>query len=148
MIILRSVLLRMRSVSDKSCKENQNAYFMFQLLFSRESFRLCENVQKFGRIEQATDENITWQCALHCWIPKATNTHSEHVILIAFPRQQLLHERPALLRYTYIACLVLYWGANSQPVGLAVHLPFTPYTWSSIHILHVCSLLTSKSHWV
>jgi hypothetical protein len=28
-----------------------------------------------------------------CWIPKTTNTHSEYVILIAFPLQQLLHER-------------------------------------------------------
>jgi hypothetical protein len=27
-----------------------------------------------------------------CWIPKATNTHSEYVIRIAFPLQQWLHE--------------------------------------------------------
>jgi hypothetical protein len=39
-------------------------------------------------------------------MPKATNTHSEYVILIAFPRQQGLHERASVLRYTYIACLV------------------------------------------
>ena len=39
-----------------------------------------------------------------CWIPKATNTHSEYVILIAFLRQQGLHERTSVLRYTYIAC--------------------------------------------
>jgi hypothetical protein len=37
---------------------------------------------------------------------KATNTHSEYVILIAFPRQQRLRERDSMLRYTYIACLV------------------------------------------
>jgi hypothetical protein len=36
-----------------------------------------------------------------CWIHKATNTHSEHVILIAFPLQQWLHERVSMLRYTY-----------------------------------------------
>jgi len=39
-------------------------------------------------------------------MPKATNTHSEYVILIAFPRQQWLHERASVLRYTYISCLV------------------------------------------
>jgi len=41
-----------------------------------------------------------------CWIPKATNTHSEYVILIGFARQQWLNERAAVLRCTYIACLV------------------------------------------
>jgi len=27
-----------------------------------------------------------------CWIPNVTNTHSEYVMLIAFPLQQTLHE--------------------------------------------------------
>ena len=35
-----------------------------------------------------------------CWIPKATNTHSEYIILIAFELLRLLHES------TYIASLV------------------------------------------
>jgi len=43
-----------------------------------------------------------------CWIPKATETDSEYVILIVLPRQQLLQERGSLLRYTYIVCLVAY----------------------------------------
>ena len=42
-----------------------------------------------------------------CWIPKATNTHSQYVILTAFPLQQWLHERASLSRYTYTACLVI-----------------------------------------
>ena len=41
---------------------------------------------------------------------KATDTHSDEVILTAFPLQQRLHERASMLRYTYIhtyiACLV------------------------------------------
>jgi len=37
-----------------------------------------------------------------CWIPKATNTHSEYVILIAFSLQQLLHEHVTILFYTFI----------------------------------------------
>jgi len=41
------------------------------------------------------------------WKPKATNTHSEYVI-IAFILQQWLHERASLLRYTFVACLVKY----------------------------------------
>jgi hypothetical protein len=39
-----------------------------------------------------------------CCITKATNTHSEYVIIIAFPPQQWLHERASMLRHTYTAC--------------------------------------------
>ena len=35
LIISRSVLLRMRNVSDKSCRENQNKYFMFSNAFPK-----------------------------------------------------------------------------------------------------------------
>jgi len=35
--------------------------------------------------------------------PKAAKTHSQCVILIAFPQQQWLYERASMLRYTYIA---------------------------------------------
>jgi len=38
-----------------------------------------------------------------CWVPNAANTHSEYVILIAFPLQQWLHERVSLLLYVYTA---------------------------------------------
>jgi len=33
LIISRSVLLEMRNVSDKSCRENQNPYFVFSNFF-------------------------------------------------------------------------------------------------------------------
>jgi hypothetical protein len=42
-----------------------------------------------------------------CRIAKATNTHSEYIILIAFPLQKWLRERASMLCYTYITCLVL-----------------------------------------
>jgi hypothetical protein len=63
-------------------------------------------VGKFGTAIQATDDDIVRRMRLACWITKATDTHSEYVIFIAFPRQQWLHERASILRYTYIACLV------------------------------------------
>jgi len=50
---------------------------------------------------------------ISCWIPKATHTHthththSEYVIFIAFTLQQWLQERASLLRYTYIARLII-----------------------------------------
>jgi hypothetical protein len=48
-----------------------------------------------------------WRMRIVCWIPKATNTHSECVILIAFPLQQCLLERTAVLRNAYITSLVI-----------------------------------------
>jgi hypothetical protein len=50
---------------------------------------------------------IMWRMSIACWMPEATNTHSDYVILIAFRLQQWLQERASMLRYTYIACLVL-----------------------------------------
>jgi len=41
-----------------------------------------------------------WRRRITCWIPKATNTHSEYVILFAFPLQQWLNERASM----YITC--------------------------------------------
>ena len=43
-----------------------------------------------------------------CWILKITDTHLEYVKLISFLRQQWLHHRVSILRYTYIVCLVCF----------------------------------------
>ena len=52
-------------------------------------------------------------------ITKATDAHSEYVILITFSRQQWLRERASLLRYTYIACLVCIVG---NYVSMVLHI--------------------------
>ena len=49
---------------------------------------------------------MTIRCMrITCWITKATDTHSEYVILIAFPLQHWLRELASLIRHTYITCL-------------------------------------------
>ena len=53
---------------------------------------------KYCRAGQTTNVNM----AHACWMPKAIDTHSQYVILNAFPHQQWLHERTSMLRYTYI----------------------------------------------
>ena len=60
---------------------------------------------KYCRAGQATDVNI-WRMRIACWIPNATNIHSEYVIFIDFPLQHWLHEHVSMLRYTHTACLV------------------------------------------
>jgi len=71
------------------------------------NFAVCEKIRK-NIAEQDWPHMTIWRVSSACWIPKATNTHSQYVMLNAFPQQRWLYERTSLLRYTYIACLVLY----------------------------------------
>jgi hypothetical protein len=52
-----------------------------------------------------------------CCITKATGTHSEYVILIAFPRQQWLRERASMLRL-YVHCLSCLTAVTSVVCGM------------------------------
>jgi hypothetical protein len=102
LIICRSVLLRMRNVSDKSCRENRNTRFTFSNLFPK-SCLLWANVEAFCRAGQAT-----WQhgaLVLRAGFLRL-HTQTQNIILTAFLMQQWLQERTSLLRRTYIACLV------------------------------------------
>jgi len=45
-----------------------------------------------------------WRLHVSCWITKATNTHSEYVILIDFPMKKWLNERASVLHQH---CLVI-----------------------------------------
>jgi hypothetical protein len=108
------------SMSEKffrqNCRQNQHAHFLFSNFFFWKSCRLWDNVEKCGQASHTTDDNIIRRMRFASWITNATNTRSEYVILIAFPRQPWLRERASLLRYTYISYLVsfpayLYWLA-------------------------------------
>jgi hypothetical protein len=57
-------------------------------------------------VERYSPHMTIWRMRIACWIPKATNAHSEYAILIAFPLQQLLHERASLLRYSALSVLI------------------------------------------
>jgi hypothetical protein len=62
---------------------------------------MCKNVVEPDRSQMT----ITWRMRIACSITKATDTHSEYLILIAFPRQQWLHGRAFILRLYYIVCI-------------------------------------------
>ena len=67
-------------------------------------------MDKYGTAGLATDDNIIRRMRFACWIAKATDIHSEYVILIAFVLQRWLHENNLILRYTYIACVANFKG--------------------------------------
>jgi hypothetical protein len=104
MMASRWIILRIRSTSDKTCTENQNTPFYVQHLFL-ESCLLWQIVEKYGTAAHARDDSIIWRMRFACWITKATDTHSECVIPIAFPRQQWLRERASILHLHVQYCL-------------------------------------------
>ena len=70
-----------------------------------------------------------WRTRITCWIPKATNTHSDYIILISFLLQQWLHERTSVSHSRYIACFVYilqlfspYMDSYSYREGFPVHV--------------------------
>jgi hypothetical protein len=60
-------------------------------------------VETYDTAGEAIDDNIVRRMSFAYWITKATDTHSEYVIISVFPRQQWLRERRSVLRWTYIA---------------------------------------------
>jgi len=105
-IISHSFLLRMRNISDKRCRENQNTHFEFDNYFFKKLV-LCDIIWK-NIVEPCRPQMTVWCMCLACWIPNATNTCLEYVILITFVLQQWLRKHVSLLCYTYIVCLVYY----------------------------------------
>ena len=49
-----------------------------------------------------------WCMRIACWVTKATVTHSEYVICIAFPLQRWLCERTSVLRFIHILSVLLF----------------------------------------
>jgi len=70
-ITSRSVLIRMRNVSDKSCRENQNTHFMFSNYFFVN--RAVYEIQWKHNVQPDRLQMI-WRICIAFWIPKATNT--------------------------------------------------------------------------
>jgi len=114
----RCILLRMRNVSDKSCRENQNTRFVFDNVFPK-IVPLRGNVEKYGRSEQTTDNNVIRRMRFACRITKATDTHLEYVTLIVFPWHQSLRERSSILHLHVhcLSCLVINLAVYKVPTG-------------------------------
>ena len=78
-----------------------------------------------GIVGQATDDNITRSTRFACWRTKATDTHSEYVvIIIVFPRQEWLANAPRCYVYMYIphclSCICFQAAILEKPDDLYV----------------------------
>ena len=132
-VIISRRFLRTRNVSDKSCVENQNTHFVVNSLFFEN--RAIYEIMWKNIVESDWPEMTVWRKRIACWMTKATNTHPEYVILIAFPLQQWLRERASLLRLTYIARLV-----NVYKTGCVL------YEISGFHLLYYFSGMLRSIH--
>jgi hypothetical protein len=95
----------MRNAYDKSCTEYPNTRLIFSKRLLRESYSLQFNVEKYDWARQATGHSITQRLHFAWWITKATNTHSEYVILSVFAGKQWLRERASLSRSAWLPFL-------------------------------------------
>jgi hypothetical protein len=78
---------------------------MFNNFFSPENHTVYE-IMLNNTVEPGRPQTTIWCMRIACWVSKGTKTHSEYVILTAFPLEQWLRESASMLRYKYIACLV------------------------------------------
>jgi len=98
------ILLRMRNISDKVCRQNQNTYFIFNNFFFRKSFRLWDNVEKYCRAGQSAFDEIAHA---HCILDNLGYQHIFRIHNTAFPMQQWLYEYTSMLLYTYTLFVLL-----------------------------------------
>jgi len=110
--------------------EKIETYILYFIAVFRNSCCLWDNVEKYCRTEQATDENMAHA---HCVLQYC-------LILAAFPLVQWLHERALLLRCTYIACIL----GNFAPLCLVNKCLL--WLHNQYYTIHALTLICS-SHW-
>ena len=71
LIMCRSVLHRMREISDKCCRGNQNTHFAFNNFFPEN--RAVYEIMWQSIVELDRPQRTLWRQRVACWIPKATN---------------------------------------------------------------------------
>jgi hypothetical protein len=140
-IISLSVIFRMRTFQTKIV-EKIETHFVFDIAFCvRYRFTkivpfMRDNVE--NTVEPGRPQLTIWCVRIARWIPKSTSTHSECVMLIAFARQQWLHERALIVTYTYIACLVLTNYNQYSHVRLRAFVNKVKNIWSPLNGYNIC----------
>ena len=84
--------------------ENIKTHILCSITFFKNCLVYAITWKQF--VEPGRPQITTWHTHIACWIPKATNTLSEYVIVTDFALQKWLHKHTSVLHYTYTACLV------------------------------------------
>jgi hypothetical protein len=101
--VSRWILLIMRNILDKICRENQNRH-LWSITFFRK-LAIYETMWK-NMVEPERPQTTIRRMRFACWITEATHTLT--ICNTVFPRQQWFNERTSTLRYAYFAWLVIW----------------------------------------
>jgi len=74
-------------------------------------------------VQPARPQMTLRRMPITCWIPTATSTHSEYVILFDFPLQKCFRNAPHYYIFTYIAVFLILWfksETSDRNMGLLV----------------------------
>jgi hypothetical protein len=85
----------MTSISDRRFREKSCALcslILFYFIFFSKIVPSMRKYGEYGTSRQATDDYKTERMRFACWMTKATDTHSEYVLIVV-ARQQWLRER-------------------------------------------------------
>ena len=105
----------MSNVSDKSCRENQNTFCVQQPFFF-ENRAVYEIMWKY--IVGPGRAVITiWRMHIACWIPKATNIHSEDIILLFYFNSGCTNAPQCYVISTLPILLTFFWGGGVTEFG-------------------------------
>jgi hypothetical protein len=98
LVTSRSVLPRMKNISGKSCRDNQNTRFIFLFIFEDSAvYEIMWN----NAAQRGSPQMPIWRMRIACWITRTTNTQSGYVIFIVCLLQQCLSDGASILRHTY-----------------------------------------------
>jgi hypothetical protein len=99
-IITRSVLLRIRNISDRCCIENQNIQFIIdKILVGKSAFY---EIMWKSTVQPGKPQIKIWLMRIACWITKSTNTHSEYCC-----STETMFGRTRLHVTLYVRCFVV-----------------------------------------
>jgi hypothetical protein len=117
MTVLCWIVLRMSSVSDKSCRENGNTHIMFSNFFP-ENRSVCD-LKKCGGARQVTDDNIIRRLWFACWITKTIDTHTHTCSTYCFSTATVV-SRTRLNVTLYVHCLTCFCIAYTGSTCLSL----------------------------
>jgi hypothetical protein len=109
---LAQLFLKWEMLQTKGVEKMKKTHFRFLNFFYHKSFRLWNNVEKC-EMNRGRPQMAIRRMRIAFWVPKVTNTHSEYVILIAFPQKQWLHERATIVTShvrRVLAAVTLQWA--------------------------------------